>query len=187
MSETSRAYDRRSRSRFFERYIFGRGIDIGCGPNERLTPDCDGFDKRRNIPDILYGDATYMEGVPDETYDYVYSSHCLEHLQDISLALANWYRILKTGGYLIITVPHRDYYEKKRELPSVANKSHKHFFLPFVVELPDTLSLHNEVTSTLPSLHIVYLNECYEGDYSIEMVGQKGCYTPMFLNNANAK
>ena len=34
-------------------------------------------------------------GVKDETYDFVYSSHTLEHINDIYTALKNWIRILK--------------------------------------------------------------------------------------------
>ncbi len=48
---------------------------------------------------------------------------------DPKVALKNWWRVLKPGGYLIIYLPHRDLYEKKKNLPSRFNTNHTHFFL----------------------------------------------------------
>jgi len=55
-----------------------------------------------------------LKGVADETYDFVYSSHTIEHLPDPSEDIKNWFRVLKPDGYLIIYFPHRDLYEKKQ-------------------------------------------------------------------------
>ncbi|MEM1724783.1 MAG: hypothetical protein QXW71_03295 [Thermoplasmata archaeon] len=35
-----------------------------------------------------------MEGVPNCSYDFVHSSHCLEHLRDPREGLKNWFRIV---------------------------------------------------------------------------------------------
>lgn len=45
--------------------------------------------------------------------DAVHSSHCLEHISDYRSALAECSRVLKVGGYLVLTVPHRWLYERK--------------------------------------------------------------------------
>ena len=45
-----------------------------------------------------------MAGVKDETYDFVYSSHTLEHINDIYTALKNWIRILKKDKFLILYI-----------------------------------------------------------------------------------
>lgn len=42
---------------------------------------------------------------PDNEFDVIIASDCLEHLADDRLALQNWYRILKPGGKAIIYVP----------------------------------------------------------------------------------
>lgn len=57
----------------------------------------------------------------------MYSSHCLEHLQDVSIALKNWVRVTKSGGYLYIVVP--DYTLFEHHLwPSTCNVNHTHSF-----------------------------------------------------------
>lgn len=194
---TGNAGFRRARSYFFEKYCQGRGIDIGCF-NVRVTEEADGFDKR-DLPGVIQGDATYMEPIENETYDWVYSSHCLEHIEDMQTALRNWWRILKSGGHLIVFVPHRDYYERKLTLPSVHNGSHFRFFLPFESFPPDTIALYDLLRETLDDGYIRYINECSdympvhraEGvvnmgglpappEWSIEAVIQKGRLQPMF-------
>jgi SAM-dependent methyltransferase len=77
--------------------------------------------------DIDDGDAEYMAGVPDETFDFVHSSHCLEHLRNPVTGLKNWLRILRAGGYMIVTIPDEDLYEQGT-FPSTFNKDHKHTF-----------------------------------------------------------
>jgi len=68
-----------------------------------------------------------MEEIPDNRWDFVHSSHCLEHMVDPYVALKNWIRITETRGYLIITVPDEDMYERG-DWPSKRNPDHKHTF-----------------------------------------------------------
>jgi predicted SAM-dependent methyltransferase len=142
MAETNKAKQRRIKEGFFEQYCVGKSvIDIGCG---RLQT----FDGEDMICEHAFGwdsdngDATFMEGVEDNTYDTVYASHILEHLKDPATAIMNWWRILKPGGHLIISVPHRDLYEKKRTLPSLWNGDHKFFLLPYECDPPNTFSFY---------------------------------------------
>lgn len=118
MEETSKVRTRREAEGWFSRYIQGKGIDIGCG-NDPLTPDCQAWDRT-----LGSGDAQKMAGVADETYDWVYSSHCLEHMVDPREALQNWWRILKPGGYLLVAVPSALLYEQGH-WPSAFNADHK--------------------------------------------------------------
>ncbi len=80
--------------------------------------------------DLADGDAELMEGVADASFDFVHSSHCLEHLNDPARGLANWFRILKPGGYLVVTVPDEDLYEQG-VFPSSFNSDHKWTFTIF--------------------------------------------------------
>lgn len=197
---TGNAEGRRKNTFFFEKYCRGKGIDIGCH-RVKVLPEVDGFDKQ-DFPGVIRGDATFMEPIADETYDWVYSSHCLEHIVDVDTALENWWRILRHGGYLILVVPHQDYYERKHILPSVYNGSHKHFFLPFESVGSDTLSLYELIRKNLDDGFIIYLNECSNAspvhradpaigysaisvapECSIEAVIQKGEYKPVFDMN----
>lgn len=117
-NETGKNRERRKGPEW-DRIFSGKGIDIGCG-SDPIFPDCDKWDKDQ-------GDATYMKEVPSESYDWVHSSHCLEHLQYPFKALCSWWRILKPEGHLIVTVPDFFLYEKK-QWPSAFNRDHKHKF-----------------------------------------------------------
>ena len=46
--------------------------------------------------------------VADNTYDFVLSSHNLEHFANPVKALYEWKRVVKNNGYLIIVLPHKD-------------------------------------------------------------------------------
>jgi len=66
----------------------------------------------------------------DYSQDAVYSSHCLEHIDDYVAALREWQRVLRIGGFMIVTVPHQFLYEKRAALPSRFNADHKRFYTP---------------------------------------------------------
>lgn len=118
-------------SRYATRYIVGDGIDIGAGEDTigqyyeffPLMRSCRGWD----LPD---GDAQMMASVADATFDFVHSSHCLEHMRDPKEALENWLRILKPGGHLVCLIPDEDLYEQGA-WPSPFNDDHKHSFTIF--------------------------------------------------------
>jgi len=101
MAETRKAYKRRLEEGFFKDFVKEPIIDIGVGRIDTydgadpLTPDCDTWDKDN-------GNAELMEGVKDNSYKTVYTSHLIEHLNDAITAIRNWFRITKKGGYLII-------------------------------------------------------------------------------------
>jgi SAM-dependent methyltransferase len=44
----------------------------------------------------------------DSSLDYVISSHVLEHFYDPIKALREWWRVVRSGGYIIAIVPHID-------------------------------------------------------------------------------
>jgi SAM-dependent methyltransferase len=77
--------------------------------------------------DLSDGDAQYMLGIGDSQFDFVLSSHCLEHLRDPFVGIENWFRILKPGGHLVVTIPEEDLYEQG-EWPSDKNLDHKWSF-----------------------------------------------------------
>jgi len=129
MWEQSKAAKRRfSDGLFHSRYFVGRGIDIGGKPDP-LGQFKGVFHLLGDVRtwDLEDGDAQYMDGVPDDSQDFVHSSHCLEHMVDVRLALDNWTRIVKPGGFLIITVPDEDLYEHA-QWPSRFNSDHEWSF-----------------------------------------------------------
>lgn len=77
--------------------------------------------------DIDDGDAELMASISDDSFDFVHSSHCLEHMRNPLVALNNWLRILKPGGHLIAIVPDEDLYEQG-VFPSAFNPDHRYSF-----------------------------------------------------------
>jgi SAM-dependent methyltransferase len=127
MNESSKSiFHKIKDSRYATRYITGKGIDIGSG-NDSLSLYSEFFPLMSECRswDLEDGDAQMMASVPDEHFDFVHSSHCLEHMYDPHEAIHNWLRILKPGGYLICLVPDEDLYEQG-VFPSTFNPDHKH-------------------------------------------------------------
>jgi SAM-dependent methyltransferase len=126
MQETSKALIRRLQDiRFANTYIKGSGIDIGSG-DDPLSKYQQQFPLMTGLKpwDLQDGDAQVMQNVGDNTYDFVHSSHCLEHLHDPYEAFSNWIRICKPGGHIITTIPDEDLYEQG-VFPSTFNPDHK--------------------------------------------------------------
>lgn len=175
--ETAKAKVRRVREGFFGKFCTGNGLDIGYG-GDLLTDNCVGWDFEN-------GNAQDLKEVNDAQYDFVYSSHTLEHIYEPDVALANWWRVLKPSGFLILYLPHRDLYEKKTTLPSRWNYGHRHFFLLDRDELPNTLGILPLIRRVMDGYEIIYAKECSEGhlitdpaihsngEYSIEVVIKK--------------
>lgn len=129
MHEQSKAAKRRFYDgSFHSRYFVGEGIDIGGKPDP-LSQYIGSFPAMHSVRiwDIEDGDAQFLHGVPDNSFDFLASSHCLEHMVDVKEALQNWIRIVKPEGYLIITVPDEDLYELGN-WPSRFNPDHKWTF-----------------------------------------------------------
>ncbi|MRW85659.1 methyltransferase domain-containing protein [Pseudoduganella sp. FT26W] len=128
-NETSKQMARRSTDRrFVTRWFVGHGIDIGCGPDP-LSKFADFLPLMKSLRpwDMPDGDAMVMAGVSDESYDFVHSSHCLEHLVNPIEAMKNWIRICRKGGHLVLTIPDEDLYEQG-VWPSTFNSDHKWTF-----------------------------------------------------------
>ena len=170
--ETGKAHARREREGFFGKYCRGEGLDIGCG-NDPVVPGCSGWD-------LVNGDAQYLEGAEDNSFDFVYSSHCIEHMDDVRVAIKNRFRVVRPGGYLIIYGPDRDLYEKRRQLPSRFNPHHKHMFLLGKAEPPDTLDIIEELKQALigKDYDIEYIKRCSDGwEKGVPEVQSKGEYS----------
>lgn len=134
MKECSKSITRRLADvNFSNKYFVGSGLDIGGKPDP-LSLYKTHFSNLRDVKtwDWEDGDAQYLVGVSDEKYDFIHSSHCLEHLKDPRDGIKNWFRVIKQGGYLVISVPDEDLYEQGI-FPSTFNRDHKWTFTIFKV------------------------------------------------------
>lgn len=98
-------------------------LEAGCG--QRWTIDLSGTEytltgidldpvalemrktKRRDLDVAILGDISSVE-LPGESFDVVYSSFVLEHVQRADIALKSFARWLKPGGLLILRLPERN-------------------------------------------------------------------------------
>jgi SAM-dependent methyltransferase len=129
LKECSKSIQRRlGDSNFVRRYFVGAGLDVGGKPDplslyQELFPLMDEV----RTWDWDDGDAQFLNGLKDSSFDFVHSSHCLEHLVDPRVGLTNWFRVVRDDGYVIVTVPDEDLYEQG-VFPSTFNLDHKWTF-----------------------------------------------------------
>jgi len=81
------------------KYCLGNGLDIGAAfwPLPGSTP----IDTEQGP-----GTANRIEDIPKNSQDYVFSSHCLEHIENWNEALDTWISKLKPEGILFLYLPH---------------------------------------------------------------------------------
>ena len=106
---------------------FGSILDVGCGRgfllkklSEKSEPGTKFFGidispklveiAKSNNPEatLEIGDAEKMR-FADATFDFVFMTEALEHMQDFSKSLSEVMRVLKPGGIFIVTIPNRDW------------------------------------------------------------------------------
>ncbi len=96
-------------------YMRGRVLDLGCG-EEKIFPTAIGIDSKidaklfgvKVTPDIAVDSCERMPFLADECADATFSSHLLEHITDYKGALAEWVRVTKIGGHLILYLPNNE-------------------------------------------------------------------------------
>jgi len=79
-------------------YCQGSGIDVGA--NEWPLPGA------QAIEDTPEENALKLDRFEDGSLDFVFSSHCLEHIAQWETALSLWISKLKPGGTLFLYLPH---------------------------------------------------------------------------------
>jgi len=129
--ETSRGNEAAKIRWFAVPYLAGRGLDIGCG-SCKVFPSAIGIDMARGpsgqkVADLQL-DGCRLDHFADGAFDYVFSSHFLEHVEDWQSALREWWRLLRVGGHLILYLPHAHHYPRRGMFG--ANPDHRQDFLP---------------------------------------------------------
>jgi len=184
MHETNKLNNYRL-SKNYNQYFKGNGIDIGCG-SDMLKKQI--FTSINNIQpyDLNDGDAQLCSNLIDNSFDFVYSSHCLEHMRDANEALNNWIRICKTQGHIIFAIPHEIYYEKGI-WPSRYNNDHKWSFrmeqrtiLPKSINIYDFLSSFKDKIDIV-SVELLLHNFDFTKFYEDQTLGNSVCQIEIIL------
>ncbi len=113
---------------FAQQVCFNVGYDIGCNRKEWAFVDSDGIEAIPVDPEIHKAYDAY--DLPELKVDYIFSSHCLEHLRDWVEALDYWATKIKRGGVLFLYLPH---YSQTYWRPW-HNRKHKHCFTPEILK-----------------------------------------------------
>ncbi len=88
----------------------GHGLDIGCNRLEWCLPTAYPIDPTLSEFDALNipkHNEIYKEA-GNETWDFIFSSHCLEHIVEWVSVLDYWREQLRSGGVLFLYLPHPD-------------------------------------------------------------------------------
>ena len=104
----------------FRDFVKGNILDIGAG-QDPVSPSAIVFDKPQGNAENIF------EHFQKESFDTVFSSHCLEHVNEPLLVIQDWFALVKPGGYLFVIVPDEDLYEQGH-FPSIFNSDHKSTF-----------------------------------------------------------
>lgn len=56
---------------------------------------------------VIINDAINIANVLNDSYDFLFASHVLEHIANPIKALKEWLRIIKNDGYLILILPEK--------------------------------------------------------------------------------
>lgn len=152
-------------------YCTGKGCDVDFGGDKIMKVNCDGIDfaqpytyTGKDKVDIACDVINNEIPVPDNTYDYVYTSHLIEDFVDTKDALKKFIRILKNGGNLILVFPDQPKYEVYcKEMSVPMNPYHIHADMGYEL----MLARMNEIPGI--SYEILYSNNC-EIDYNVVMV-----------------
>lgn len=152
-------------------YCVGKGCDVGFGGDKVMKVNCDGIDFEQPYTktgkdkvdiacDVIHNEIP----VPDNTYDYVYTSHLIEDFVNTDDALRKFIRILKSGGNLILVFPDQPKYEVYcKQIGIAMNPYHVHPDMGYDYML-NRLNGMNGVR-----YEVLFANNC-EIDYNVVMV-----------------
>jgi SAM-dependent methyltransferase len=92
-------------------------------------------------------DATDLKPIQDASYECILSSHCLEHVANPLRALAEWRRVLRADGLLLLVLPHKDAtFDWRRPVTLLAHMIEDHaknVGEDDLTHLPEILCLHD--------------------------------------------
>jgi SAM-dependent methyltransferase len=93
---------------YVDKYIVGKGIDMGCGSCPLLRADCLHVDISPQPVKDNFIQTDAFNFLQDDEVDYIFSSHMVEDLGSKELVIEcinRWSLMLKPGGHLILLLP----------------------------------------------------------------------------------
>lgn len=136
----------------YQSLIRGRGMEIGALNcpypvwegvgvlySDVLTPEqIDASYPGSKHPDIVSNGESFPT-IASSSLDFVIANHVLEHVTDPIGSMAEWHRILKPGGILLIAIPDKRFtFDRERERTTLAHliEDHGSSLDPAILNLP---------------------------------------------------
>lgn len=96
--------------------------------------------------------------LPDESQDFIVSSHVIEHFPDPMKPLLEWYRLIRRGGIMFLIVPHKERtFDRDRPRTTLQELIDRH---SGKIQKPQSVNDHYSVWITEDFLRLViYMNE----------------------------
>jgi predicted SAM-dependent methyltransferase len=88
---------------YAQNVLYGDKIDIGCNREDWKYPGAIAVDPVLNQYDAF--NLPHNRNSKTGEWDGIFSSHCLEHINDWVKALELWHAFLKPGGILFLYLP----------------------------------------------------------------------------------
>lgn len=113
---------------FAQQVCRGYGVDVGPNRPEWGYKDIDG--NPALLVDPAISPEYHATNLPPGRFDYVFSSHCAEHLENFVTAIDHWQDKLRQGGVLFLYLPS---YENSY-WRSWHNRKHIHNLSPQIIK-----------------------------------------------------
>jgi hypothetical protein len=75
--------------------------------NTMWSNHTDEYNYKYGLGKNIINDAVNIKSIDNESYDFCFSSHCLEHIANPLKAIKEWLRIIKNNGYIILILPEK--------------------------------------------------------------------------------
>jgi len=105
------------------------------------------FNRNKKIGKTFFNDAVNITSINDNTYDFCFASHTLEHIANPLKAVKEWIRIVKPEGYVVIIVPEKsacfDHKRKYTNFKTILSQYEKDVGEDDLSSLPEILENHD--------------------------------------------
>jgi len=148
----------------------GLGADVGFGGDKIQKENCLGIDYAqpyvyagKDKVDIAVDLYKELIPLPDNYFDYIYSSHLIEDFEDTKHILKEFIRLIKPGGNLILVFPDQPKFEEHcRRTGQPLNPHHVHEDMGFAY-------MQNQMEQIPVEKKLLFKSDC-EIDYNVIMV-----------------
>jgi SAM-dependent methyltransferase len=139
-------------------YESAKCMDNVIFSKETLWSSYDDSEKYRYYADrtgrLIISDAVDISSIQNESYDFVFASHSLEHIANPIKALKEWLRIIKDGGFIILIVPEKsqcfDHNREYSKFTTLLTQYHNNVGEDDLSTLPEILNKH-DLSMDLPA------------------------------------